>query len=56
MRDVALDKITEYAAEDADITLQLKQIFAPLLKKERSRESICGSERTLGESAHRYGV
>jgi DNA polymerase-1 len=33
MRDVALDKITEYAAEDADITLQLKQVFAPQLKK-----------------------
>ena len=31
MRDVALDKITDYAAEDADITLQLKNIFAPLL-------------------------
>ncbi len=32
MRDVPLEKITDYAAEDADITLQLKQIFAPLLK------------------------
>lgn len=32
MRDVPLDKITDYAAEDADITLQLKQVFAPLLK------------------------
>ena len=32
MRDVALDKITEYAAEDADITYQLKQKFLPLLK------------------------
>lgn len=32
MRDVALEKITEYAAEDADITLQLKQVFAPQLK------------------------
>ncbi|HTD94183.1 MAG TPA: DNA polymerase I [Chitinophagaceae bacterium] len=31
MRDVALDKITEYAAEDADITLQLKNIFVPML-------------------------
>lgn len=29
MRDVPLDKITEYAAEDADITLQLKHFFAP---------------------------
>nr|WP_315819154.1 DNA polymerase [Paraflavitalea speifideiaquila] len=32
MRDVPLEKITDYAAEDADITLQLKQVFAPLLK------------------------
>ena len=27
MREVPLDKITEYAAEDADITLQLEQVF-----------------------------
>lgn len=33
MRDVAIDKIKEYAAEDADITLQLKHCFAPLLKE-----------------------
>ncbi len=32
MRDVTLDKIKEYAAEDADITLQLKDKFLPLLK------------------------
>lgn len=32
MRDVAIEKIKEYAAEDADITLQLKHCFAPLLK------------------------
>jgi DNA polymerase I len=31
MRDVAIDKITEYAAEDADITLQLRNVFQPLL-------------------------
>lgn len=31
MREVELEKITEYAAEDADITLQLKQCFAPML-------------------------
>lgn len=31
MRDVALDKITEYAAEDADITLQLKEKLLPLV-------------------------
>ena len=33
MRDVELEKIKEYAAEDADITLQLKEVFAPLLKE-----------------------
>ena len=32
MRDVPLDKITDYAAEDADITLQLKHVFEPLVK------------------------
>ncbi len=32
MRDVPLEKITEYAAEDADITLQLRNKFQPLLK------------------------
>ena len=31
MRDVSLAEITEYAAEDADITLQLKNCFTPLL-------------------------
>lgn len=33
MRDVELEKAKEYAAEDADITLQLKQAFVPLLKE-----------------------
>ncbi|TBR18916.1 MAG: DNA polymerase I [Chitinophagaceae bacterium] len=33
MRSVAFEKIKEYAAEDADITLQLKNIFLPKLKK-----------------------
>ncbi len=32
MKDVELEKIKEYAAEDADITLQLKEKFVPLLK------------------------
>jgi len=31
MRDVEVEKIKEYAAEDADITLQLKNVFQPLL-------------------------
>lgn len=33
MRDVELEKITDYAAEDADITLQLKNVFVPMLKE-----------------------
>lgn len=33
MRDVEVEKIKEYAVEDADITLQLKQTFESLLKK-----------------------
>ncbi len=33
MRDVELERIKEYAVEDADITLQLKEVFAPMLEK-----------------------
>jgi DNA polymerase-1 len=33
MRDVAIDTIKEYAAEDADITLQLKTVFSPMLSE-----------------------
>ena len=33
MRDVEIEKVKEYAAEDADITLQLKEVFVPLLKE-----------------------
>ena len=32
MKDVELEKIKEYAVEDADITLQFKKIFIPKLK------------------------
>lgn len=34
MRDVPLEKIAEYAAEDADVTLKLKNYLAPELKRE----------------------
>ncbi len=33
MREIEIEKIKEYAAEDADIMLQLKNAFSPLLKK-----------------------
>ncbi len=34
MRDVPIEKVCTYAAEDADITLKLKNFFEPELKKE----------------------
>jgi len=33
MRDVPLDLISDYAAEDADVTLQLKTVFNPILER-----------------------
>ncbi|MFD1094276.1 DNA polymerase I [Salegentibacter chungangensis] len=38
MRDVALDKQTEYANEDADITLQLKHFFDKELQEANTRK------------------
>lgn len=35
MRDVEIEKLKEYAAEDADITLQLKHVFDPVLKEKQ---------------------
>lgn len=37
MRDVPLLAVTEYAAEDADVTFQLKQVLDPLLDHEEVR-------------------
>lgn len=33
MRDISLDEIKEYAVEDADVTIQLKNHFLPILEK-----------------------
>lgn len=38
MRDVPLEDIKEYAAEDADVTLQLKEIFSPILDKAETKK------------------
>jgi DNA polymerase-1 len=35
MRDVDVDKVVQYAGEDADITLQLKKAFEPLIKENK---------------------
>jgi DNA polymerase-1 len=38
MRDVPLEDVKEYAVEDADITLQLKEIFGPELERTGTRK------------------
>jgi DNA polymerase-1 len=38
MRDVPLEDIKEYAAEDADVTFQLKEIFSPILDKAETKK------------------
>ncbi len=40
MRDVSVEKIKEYAAEDADVTLQLKHKLHPLLSENASTVSL----------------
>ena len=47
MRDVELEKIKEYAAEDADITLQLKHKFTPLLKEKEVEKVFSQVENPL---------
>ncbi|MFX8895504.1 hypothetical protein ABTM96_20430, partial [Acinetobacter baumannii] len=47
MRDVEIEKIKEYAAEDADITLQLKKVFEPLLKKKEVEKVFTEVENPL---------
>ena len=56
MRDVELEKIKEYAAEDADITLQLKKIFLPQLKEKEVEKVFYEVENPLGESFDGYGI
>lgn len=47
MRDVEIEKIKDYAAEDADITLQLKEVFAPKLKQVEAEKLIHEIEHPL---------
>ncbi|MBL7923673.1 MAG: DNA polymerase I, partial [Bacteroidia bacterium] len=37
MRDVPLEQISEYAAEDADVTLQLMEKFVPMLEQTQTK-------------------
>ncbi|MFK7947358.1 MAG: DNA polymerase I [Saprospiraceae bacterium] len=36
MRDIAVEKVSEYAAEDSDVTLQLKPVLSDMLKENES--------------------
>ncbi len=47
LRDVPLDKITEYAAEDADITLQLCEVLRPLIAEKNQGQVFDGVECPL---------
>jgi DNA polymerase-1 len=49
MRDIDVEKVKEYAAEDADITYQLKQIFDPELDKIEVRNVFANIEIPLIE-------
>ncbi len=47
MRDVDIDKLVEYAAEDADVTLQLKEKLNPILIENQAEKLFRGVEVRL---------
>lgn len=47
MRSVELDKISEYAAEDAEVTFRLKNVFEPMIKELKSEELFNNIEMKL---------
>lgn len=47
MRDVDVEKVKEYAAEDADVTLQLKAVFEPKLQTVQAEKLINEIEHPL---------
>ncbi|WP_295767294.1 DNA polymerase I [uncultured Mucilaginibacter sp.] len=47
MRDVPVEKVKEYAGEDADVTLQLKQVFEPKLKQVEAEDLLNKIEHPL---------
>lgn len=49
MRDVPVEQVKEYAAEDADVTYQLKQVFNPMLDKQEVRRVFEEVENPLVE-------
>jgi DNA polymerase I len=49
MGDLTPEEVTNYACEDADITFQLKQIFAPEIEKDHLKSLFYGMEMPLVE-------
>lgn len=47
MRDLKPEEIVDYASEDADITLQLYQLFQPQIQKEHLKDLFYGMEMPL---------
>src|SRR5690606_40204434 len=47
MREVPVEEVKEYAGEDADITYQLKEVFAPRLEQTKTRELFDNIESPL---------
>ncbi len=47
MRDIRVERVAEYAAEDADVTLQLAHYFQPKLKEEGLQDLYDTMERPL---------
>ncbi|MHA4893872.1 DNA polymerase I [Pedobacter sp. PWIIR3] len=47
MRDVPVEQVVDYAAEDADVTLQLSKVFAPMLKDLNAEDLATNVENPL---------
>ncbi|RYU89539.1 DNA polymerase I [Mucilaginibacter terrigena] len=47
MRDVEIEKIKDYAAEDADVTLQLRTVFEPKIKEVQAEDLLHKIENPL---------
>lgn len=47
MRDVPVETVVDYAAEDADVTLQLANVFKPILKELNAEELLTNIENPL---------
>ncbi len=47
MKDVPVDKVVDYAAEDADVTLQLANVFEPMLLERNAKKLAAEIENPL---------